>query len=53
MKKTITTVRMHSDGTLVRVASSGQEEPLSVTPLPPKPEVEIEAAAVSDLRIRR
>jgi len=48
MKKKITTVRMRADGTLVRVASDGQEESLSVPAIPPRAEAEIEAAAASD-----
>jgi putative transcriptional regulator len=48
MKKKITTVRMRADGTLVRVAPGGQEEPLSVPAIPSKTEAEIEASAASD-----
>jgi len=40
---------MRADGTLVRVDSSGQEEPLSVAPIPPRTEAQIEAAAASDI----
>lgn len=49
MKKKITTVRMRADGTLVRVESDGREEPVSVEPIPPKTEAEIEAGAASDI----
>ncbi len=40
---------MRADGTLVRVDSSGQKEPVSMAAIPPKSEAEIEAAAASDI----
>jgi putative transcriptional regulator len=48
MKKKITTAKIRADGTLARVDPSGQEEPLSVPPIPLKSEAEIEAAAAGD-----
>jgi putative transcriptional regulator len=49
MKKKTTTVRIRADGTLVRIDSAGQEEPLSVMAIAPKTQAEIEAAAASDI----
>lgn len=48
MKKKTTTVRIRSDGSLVRVKPDGQEEPLSVPPISPKSEADIELAAACD-----
>ena len=48
MRKTNTTARMPGDGKLMRQKPDGAEEVLSVTPVTPMSEADIEAAAVSD-----
>ncbi|OPY57972.1 MAG: hypothetical protein A4E57_04910 [Syntrophorhabdaceae bacterium PtaU1.Bin034] len=48
MKKTITTVKMHRNGTLHRVSHHGTEKPLLSPPVRKMTEAEIEAAARRD-----
>jgi putative transcriptional regulator len=49
MKKNSTKARIRADGTVVLVNPDGREEPLSVTAILPRSEVEIEAAAADDI----
>ena len=49
MRKSTTTVRTRSDGTIVRVHPDGREEPLPVTPILDAKAVEGKAGAVNDL----
>jgi putative transcriptional regulator len=48
MSKKSTIARMRRDGTLVRVRDDGTEEALTVPPLAPRTEQEVEAAALAD-----
>jgi putative transcriptional regulator len=48
MKKTTATARMQRDGKLMRRQPDGTEEAVSLTPVAPMSEADIEAAAVSD-----
>src|SRR6266849_8872522 len=49
MRKSTTTVRTRSDGTIVRVHPDGREEPLSVTPILDAKAAEDKAGTVNDL----
>jgi putative transcriptional regulator len=48
MSKKSIFAKMRRNGTLVRVNDDGSEEPMPVTPLAPRTEQEIEAAALAD-----
>jgi putative transcriptional regulator len=48
MKKTLTIARMQSDGKLLRRNPDGTEEIVLVTPVAPRREADIKAAAASD-----
>ena len=48
MSKKSIFAKMRRNGTLVRVKDDGSEEPMPVTPLAPRTEQEIEAAALAD-----
>lgn len=48
MSKTITTAKIHLDGTVVEVLDDGSERPFPTTPMRPMTDAEIEAAAKAD-----
>jgi putative transcriptional regulator len=48
MSKNITTVRVRTDGKVVRVRADGSEKALSAGPIPSRTEARIEAAAATD-----
>jgi putative transcriptional regulator len=48
MRKNTTTVRIGSDGRMVRVQADGSEETLSTGPIAPRSAVQLEASAAND-----
>jgi putative transcriptional regulator len=48
MSTTITTAKIRSDGTVVKLLEDGTERPLPKTPMRPMTEAEIHAAAIAD-----